>query len=372
MIVTSKRLSLKGMRIVISGAIPPREQWSAAGQDRAILEFLRDFTRLVFLLGGTIVHGCHPTFAPVLAEQARRFLGASGSRGQLKLVMSRLWEPMQAPATLQLYERVSELHWTDAVGEGGPDSIDTKSASLVAMRHRLLELADVVVAVGGVGPRAGMVPGVDQELSMARQRGMACFMVGRLGGQVACLSRRRLKWFSRGNAMKVSGLKRLLYAKDVAGLAGFLVSHLAAHCDALLTKRPPIPVIGRLALPAIGRRALPELLSALAEPLSRSRRRGQFAPGAVASIRARALESVLPGVALAAYLHKRPRRRRERALLASLFGRGSWLNNALVLVSPELAMPLYQRRAGIGFVRLDEAAPANAGMGTEVMGPVSV
>jgi hypothetical protein len=83
-------VSLEQYEIGISGAIPKRADWSEAAMDRGILEFVSLFSGIVLKYGGRIVHGCHPTFTPVILHQAR--LQAAGrQRRPVTLVMSDLW-----------------------------------------------------------------------------------------------------------------------------------------------------------------------------------------------------------------------------------------------------------------------------------------
>lgn len=77
-------MDLTGLRIWLSGAVPeveaegpdieePVENWKGSPLDYGILGFVQEFSSLVFKLGGEIIHGCHPSFTPILLQQARRF-----------------------------------------------------------------------------------------------------------------------------------------------------------------------------------------------------------------------------------------------------------------------------------------------------------
>src|ERR1051325_1661261 len=87
---TRLNVSLAEYDIGLTGAIPGREHWSEPAMDRAILEFIALFSGIVFKYGGRIVHGCHPTFTPVILRQAR-LLAGDRSRKPITLVMSDLW-----------------------------------------------------------------------------------------------------------------------------------------------------------------------------------------------------------------------------------------------------------------------------------------
>src|SRR5438105_1336339 len=90
--------SLAGARIWLSGAIPETEGVTEA-QRLAILDFVRRFARRVFICGGHIVHGSHPSFTPTLLEEARRYQEEGGRKDCLILAVSRHWskDPNNAP-----------------------------------------------------------------------------------------------------------------------------------------------------------------------------------------------------------------------------------------------------------------------------------
>ena len=85
-----KPASLSGARIWLSGAIPETEGTTEV-QRAAILDFVRQFARRVFERGGHIVHGSHPSFTPVLLDEAQRYQQQGGHKDRLVLAVSRLW-----------------------------------------------------------------------------------------------------------------------------------------------------------------------------------------------------------------------------------------------------------------------------------------
>lgn len=232
--------TLHGLRIVLSGAVPPQDEWDEPGQDRAILEFVRNFAALVFKEGGRVVHGSHPTFAPVLAEQAQRFSAEAPHGSPLLLVMSALFEHLVEPATLEFYGRTAEFRLTAAIGHGGPEVEETRNASLTSMRGALIARADALVAIGGLRKRAGLVPGVDEEIEIARKRRIPCFLVGGMGGQTERLAQRELARCSDGNLLTPEQRDGLATTRDSAGTAGLLVRHLLLHHQQLRDQATPL------------------------------------------------------------------------------------------------------------------------------------
>src|SRR5712671_422344 len=88
--LTKLDISLEQYEIGLSGAVPDRADWSEPAMDRGILEFVALFSGIVLKYGGRIVHGCHPTFTPIILRQARQ--QATGrQRPPVTLIMSDLW-----------------------------------------------------------------------------------------------------------------------------------------------------------------------------------------------------------------------------------------------------------------------------------------
>src|SRR3984957_17230351 len=116
MSITRLDVSLGQYEICLSGAIPNRADWSEPAMDRGILEFVALFTGIVLKYGGRIVHGCHPTFTPVILRQAR-FQATGRQRRPVTLVMSELWAQTLTQDDVDSMTDIAELLVTKKVGE---------------------------------------------------------------------------------------------------------------------------------------------------------------------------------------------------------------------------------------------------------------
>lgn len=169
--------SLAGARIWLSGAVPEAEGTTEA-QRAAILDFVRRFARRVFERGGHIVHGSHPSFTPVLLEEAQRYQQQGGHKDRLVLAVSRLWSKDATKVPVDEWRKLALVYETPEVsGERARDE------SLELLRKWMVSRCDAIVVVGGkwwqsVGGRAG----VPLELGLAIERGIPCFLLGGLGG----------------------------------------------------------------------------------------------------------------------------------------------------------------------------------------------
>src|SRR4051812_27136578 len=126
MSATRLNISLDHYEIGISGAIPNRADWSEPAMDRGILEFVSLFAGIVIKYGGRIVHGCHPTFTPVILRQARLQAG-DRRRKPVTLVMSELWAQDLSSEDIAAMTDIAEFVVTRKVGDQGPEDADTRN-----------------------------------------------------------------------------------------------------------------------------------------------------------------------------------------------------------------------------------------------------
>lgn len=260
--VARSELPLAGLRVGISGAVPEREHWGRLPDlDRLILSVVSQLSGLIMDYGGQVVHGSHPSFAPVIAEEARRHVrGGSGAEGPgrslssaeskgrpyLMLVASQLWGGMPEVAYRAARIAKAPIILTPKIGNGDAADAQTRNDSLTAMRLTLAQEIDVLIAVGGkLHVKTGFNPGVLEELAQARWQQVPCFIVAGLGGFASNLNYEIVEEFSRGNLMFASGAN----AKDAIDMAtwsdhmeehvGRLLVHLARHREQLIGSEAP-------------------------------------------------------------------------------------------------------------------------------------
>lgn len=175
-------LSLNGLSIGISGAIPEREMWTERAMDRGILEFVALFSSLIFKYGGRVVHGSHPSFTPIILRQARLHSTIT-DRKPVALVMSDLWYSDYPVDEIDAMTDVAELIVTKKIGQGTDADATTRNDSLSAMRKVLIASQNMMVAVGGkMHEKDGANPGVAEEMALAEKRSIPRYLVGGLGG----------------------------------------------------------------------------------------------------------------------------------------------------------------------------------------------
>jgi hypothetical protein len=229
--VTKLNVSLEEYEIGLSGAIPDQQDWSEPAMDRGILEFISQFSALVFKYGGRIVHGSHPALTPIILRQAR-LQAHQRSRKPITLVMSDLWAQEMTAEDIEAITDVAELVITKKLGDAGPSDPKTRNLSLSAMRRVLIDAQNVMVAVGGKMHSAdGFVPGVGEEMELAEKRGIPRFLIAGLGGFARKLAK-DLTPSLLNNSLSAQANADLFATDDVSACVSLVFDQLA-HSESL-------------------------------------------------------------------------------------------------------------------------------------------
>jgi uncharacterized protein len=182
-------IDLTGLKIWLSGAVPesesenpniddPVENWKGSQLDYGILGFVHEFSSLVFKLGGEIIHGCHPSFTPILLQQARKFQ-VGDTRKKLHLAVSNYFRNESSANDWERWRLDADL---EVVPETSFDE-SQRDPSLAVLRERMASQCNAFVAIGGlwwagVPGRAG----IPKEFELAKSKGVPCFILGGFGG----------------------------------------------------------------------------------------------------------------------------------------------------------------------------------------------
>ena len=214
--------SLAGARIWLSGAVPETEG-TTEPQRAAITDFVRRFSRRVFERGGHIVHGSHPSFTPILLEEAKRYQDKGGHKDCLVLAVSRFWSKDPKHVPVDEWRKLVLVYETPEVsGER------SREESLAMLRKWMASRCDAIVVVGGkwwqaVAGRAG----VPLELGLAMQRGIPCFLLGGFGGAAQDFVAQHPEVFSQlKNGLDETANREFSTRHDVGSLAEDMCAHL--------------------------------------------------------------------------------------------------------------------------------------------------
>lgn len=221
-------VSLTGLEVGLTGAIPEREMWTERAMDRGILEFVALFSGLIFKYGGRVIHGSHPSLTPIILRQARLH-STMDDRPPVTLVMSDLWFPTYPADEVHAMTDVAELIVTKKVGDGTDTNAKTRNESLSAMRKVLIAAQNMMVAVGGkMHQKDGVNPGVAEEMALAEDRKLPRYLIGGLGGYAQMLAR-DLMPKSLNNGLSEEKNLELFGTSDVSSCVNIVFENLCQN-----------------------------------------------------------------------------------------------------------------------------------------------
>jgi hypothetical protein len=231
-----KSLDLHGVKVWLSGAVPepdgkslttsskdPSVETRAGSEaEEGILGFVRAFAGLLFRFGGQLIHGCHPSFTPILLEQARIHREKSQESSPLFLVASGYFASPENEADWKRWDQVA--HMTIIA----PSDPQDRDSSLQVLREYMSKECNAFVAIGGkwwdqVPGRAG----VPKELQLAKDRKVLCYVLGGFGGSSSKFISEQPKWYAGlNNNLSVEDNQLLASLSDITLAAGIIVGRL--------------------------------------------------------------------------------------------------------------------------------------------------
>jgi hypothetical protein len=201
---------LHGRTVFLSASVPVRERRDEYERIEEapirIEEAVLCIARAVFVEGGTLVFGAHPSISPLVAQVIDDYyVPAPGERTEkaeteeiewrnpsVIMYQSLVWEPYWAEITKQLSRRpLVEVKWT-AAEPGESINLELKDRSqapksMVRMRKAMIEETSPIamIAIGGM---KGVLE--EAELFMQLRPGRTIFTLSTTGGAAAVLARR--------------------------------------------------------------------------------------------------------------------------------------------------------------------------------------
>lgn len=213
--------------LIIAGAFPDSEP----EHQQHLTDAVSAFVRATLDRGGIVIFGGHPTFTPLVLDTAKRrrpkdFTQAVHLYQSMYFVEGEALEKLKSQLTTFATEAV-------IVADPATDpqaAAKNIAASLTPMRRSMINDAHAVglVVIGGRTATGGHAPGVDEEIRLARERGLAVFFVGSAGGRAAelCARMKADGWRDKANSMPVEDNEELLSSLDYGVLANKVLDAL--------------------------------------------------------------------------------------------------------------------------------------------------
>jgi hypothetical protein len=200
--------------VIISGAFPDCEP----EHQQHVTDAVHAFTQAILDRGGTVIFGAHPTFQHLIFDLAKQ--RRTDYKAAVHMYVSRYFV---TDAFIEECRQKATVTPIDAVD-------GDRQKSLTAMRQAMIrdEEALCLVAIGGKTHRPDLPPGVDEEIDLAKARGIPVFMIGSAGGRTAELAAEFDKngWKEKLNRMSDEFNRELMVSLDYHVLANRILDHI--------------------------------------------------------------------------------------------------------------------------------------------------
>ena len=187
---------LQGLWVALSGSVPALEELKANGWDvQAFHWMVKNLAAALLEKGVGIVHGCHPSYTPLVADVARKFAAPLGKPVRM-LAISSFYPTREVWEAFVKQHPYAEVEPIDSVHTPLDDALD----------HLATQLSDFGQAFICIGGRAGRQSlrtnkqQVEDELDKAQGRSRPIYLLGGCGG----LSRKLFEDRFKQNPSKMS------------------------------------------------------------------------------------------------------------------------------------------------------------------------
>jgi len=201
--------------LIISGSFPE----SQPEFQQQLTDAVHAFARATLNRQGVVIFGAHPTFTPLIFDMAKR-QRPRDFKAAVRMYASRFFAE---EAALAGYAKNATIMPTDAVA-------GRRDESLTRMRRAMIEDGNAagLVAVGGRTRAGGHSPGVDEEIRLARERGLPVYLIGSAGGRASELGAEMSAagWVEPLNGLSAEQNRELLTSPDYGTLANVILDDL--------------------------------------------------------------------------------------------------------------------------------------------------
>ena len=189
--------------IIISGAFPDCEP----DHQQYLTDAVFAFTKAIFQKQGVIIFGAHPTFQNLIFSIGSLHSPEDYQRS-IHLYISKYFATKGVIDDLEKY----------AVVNATEDIEKSREKSLSLMRKRMIEDDEAIalICMGGKTRAGGHNPGVDEEIELAKAKGIPVFIIGSAGGRAAELASEYDMdgWKNKLNNMSIEENKELMVSLD--------------------------------------------------------------------------------------------------------------------------------------------------------------
>jgi len=201
--------------IIISGAFPDCEP----DYQQYLTDAIYSFTKSVFQRNGKVIFGAHPTFQHLIFDMGKMYR-PDDYQDAIRLYISKYFV---TDTVIEELRKNANVFATDVVA-------NSRSESLILMRKQMLsdDKAIALVCLGGKTKSEGHQPGIDEEIQLAKSKGLPVFIIGSVGGRSAEVAQyyNGIGWSEKLNDLSVNDNIELMTSFDYKFLSNKILNSL--------------------------------------------------------------------------------------------------------------------------------------------------
>jgi hypothetical protein len=205
--------------IIISGAFPDCEP----DYQQYLTDAVYSLTKSIFQFKGKVIFGAHPTFQHLIFDMGKMYR-PDDYRDAIRLYVSKFFV---TDALIEELRKNATVIATNIVGNS-PD--ERRNKSLTLMRKQMIadDSAIALVCLGGKTKSGGHQPGVDEEIALAKSKGLPVFIIGSVGGRSAEIAQyyNEIGWTEKINSLSIEDNIELMTSVDYKSLSNKILNSL--------------------------------------------------------------------------------------------------------------------------------------------------
>lgn len=169
--------------IIISGSFPDNLDLK---HQQDIINATSTIVQDILKLKGKIIFGIHPTFQGLVLEKAKKY--NTPTKKNVKIYASKFFRNLYKTNLKYFYENAEVIEIEEVSGDKKEETI---SLSLTKMREAMINDTEAIamIVIGGKEAKDSLtkIPGIDEEIKLAKAKGLPVFVIGSTGGRSATI-----------------------------------------------------------------------------------------------------------------------------------------------------------------------------------------
>ncbi len=201
--------------IIISGVFPDCEP----DYQQNLTDAVYSLTKSIFQSKGKVIFGAHPTFQHLIFDMGKMYR-PDDYHDAIRLYVSKFFV---TDVLIEEMSKNAKVFATDIIA-------NNRNESLTLMRKQMIsdDSAIALVCLGGKTKLGGHQPGVDEEIALAKSKGLPIFIIGSVGGRSSEIAQyyNEIGWTEKLNDLSIEDNIELMTSIDYKSLSNKILDSL--------------------------------------------------------------------------------------------------------------------------------------------------